>query len=205
MPSISRLFCLIILCMGMGLAGCAGSFGVIDQRGALDKRLENYALGPVEPACDGCDFLVRDSVSKHNSEINPSRNTLSRAQSGVKLYMFDGYSLEEAFIALIESNIFTKRMNKDYREALIDALRAGENDFRGESSKAQIGFESSSTLSFGKRLNNPVSEPRALLDSVEILQNERTGWRYSDSMEAFFIDGNVMIVHYYSQNEIWIK
>lgn len=196
------------LFLSITLLGCtaAGRFGGSKkQLEAVNQRLERYKLGNVVAACDGCNFLMQEEISSQNNTINPTSNTLSRAKSGVRVYILEKVSLEDAFIMLLDSNIFARRINKNYKEALIELIKNGGKDFNQTDNERQMEYQAFSSLSFAKRLKSPNSEPKAQLDSIDTIDGDNGSWRYTDSLEAFILDDEIIIIHYYSQNEIWTK
>ncbi|RDU72405.1 hypothetical protein CQA66_04915 [Helicobacter aurati] len=196
------------LCLGVILASCAGigQFGNSEEQlQAVKQRLEDYTLSELREACDGCNFLMQEAISTQSNTVSPDHSKLSRAKSGVRVYVFQDVSIEDALVMLLDSNIFARRINKNYKDALMEIIQNGGSDFNQNDNESQMDYKAFSSLTFAKRLKSRPSEPKAQLDSVETIDTNSGGWRYSDSLEAFIVDKEIIIIHYYSQNEIWLR
>lgn len=182
----------------------SGSGGKAAQEQTIENKLEAWNLGDVKQACDGCDFTMQEAISRDISKVDEERVSLSRAQSGVRVYLFDNYTLENAFLTLIDSNLFSTRINREYRLALLDAISADKSDFSLQGGVDKIGVNSLDKVEFTKRLKN-TNEPKMILNSVNTMQTSRRDYRYSDSLEGYVVDKQVVILHFFSESQLWSR
>ncbi|MWV61780.1 hypothetical protein DCO58_07720 [Helicobacter saguini] len=174
------------------------------QENTIEKKLEVWNLSDVKQACDGCDFKMREAISRNISKVDEQTVSLSRAQSGVKMYIFDNYSIEDAFLTLIDSNLFATRINRDFKIGLLNAIGSGAKDFVMEGGIDEIGISAMDKIEYAKRLRNK-SEPKVIINSVNTMHTSRRDYRYSDSLEGYIVDTQIIILHFYSESQLWSR
>ena len=175
------------------------------QQKAIDERLQNVNLGKLQYACDGCDFYMQEAVISKNESINKNGVGGSSGQTGVRVYIFHNVSIQQAFYKLLDSNIFSNNMDKDMKDLLMNAILANKKDFSKQNIIDEIGLYAFSSISYANRLNNTDSYPKAMMDSVNIVQKQDESLHSSNSLEAFIVNKNIVILHFYAENNSWTR
>lgn len=175
------------------------------QQQAVDERLQGYELGALQYACDGCDFYTQEAIVSKSADMNVGRVGGSRSQTGVKVYIFHDISIDRAFYMLLDSNIFARNMDRTMKASLMDAILAKKKNFRDQNGIDEIGLYAFSSLSYAKRLNSDASSPKAMLDSVEIVQKQSESLHSTNSLEAFIVNKTIVILHFYGESNSWTR
>lgn len=175
------------------------------QQQAIDERLSGFELGALQYACDGCDFYMQEAIASKSANMNVGRVGGSRSQTGVKVYIFHNSSIDRAFYMLLDSNIFARSMDRGLKDSLMRAILAKKKDFSEQNGVDEIGLYAFSSLSYAKRLNNDASSPKAMLDSVEIVQKQDESLHSTNSLEAFVVNKTIVILHFYGENNSWTR
>lgn len=188
--------------------GCSNATNILgdkeEQMAAIDEKLESWNLDEKRIACDGCNFTMQEAVSRRVSRMDDDKTSMNRAESGVKVYFFDNFSIDNAFLTLLDSNIFADRITRDFRLKTLDAISSGKNDFRLQDSVNEIGLNDFNLITFAKRLNN-TNQPKMILNSLNTMQSQRRTYRYSDSLEGYIVGKQVVILHFYSESQLWSR
>ncbi len=173
------------------------------QKLAIDERLQGLNLSAVEIACDDCNFYVQEAILKQTARKNENQIGGSRSKTGVRVYIFDNVSIEQAFFMILDSNIFAEGINRELKFRLMDAIKLGKNDFSNMNTIDEIDIKEFSSLSYARRLNNNASLPRAMLDSVETIESDDETSYNSNSLEGFIVDRQIIVLHFYSESYSW--
>lgn len=175
------------------------------QRQAIDERLEGWELGGLQHACDDCDFYMQEAIARKTAIPNKSGVGGSRSQTGVRVYLFNRVSIDKAFFMLLDSQFFAGKIDKNMKAALLQTILSNKNDFSQQNGIDEIGLYAYSSLSYAKRMRNDATLPRAMLDSVEIVQDQESSLHSTNSLEGFIVDGQIVILHYYGESNTWTR
>lgn len=175
------------------------------QQQAIDERLQGFNIGELQYACDGCDFYMQEAIISKGTNMNEGSIGGSRSQTGVRVYIFHNVSIEQAFYMLLDSNIFAHSMDKNIKNSLMSSILSKKNDFSEHNSVDEIGLYAFSSISYAKRLDNKDIYPKAMLDSIEIVQKQGESINSTNSLEAFIVDRTIVILHFYGENNTWTR
>lgn len=175
------------------------------QQQAIDEKLEGVKLGELQYACDGCNFYMQEAITNKNASMNKGNVGGVRSQTGIRVYIFHDVPIDRAFYMLLDSNIFASNMDRDMKNALMQTILAKQNDFSQQNSIDKIGLYAFSSLSYAKRLNSDAKSPRAMLDSVEIVQRQDESLHSTNSLEGFIVGGKIVILHFYGESNSWTR
>ncbi|RDU66975.1 hypothetical protein CQA53_01540 [Helicobacter didelphidarum] len=189
------------------LVSCASSTQSIQDRDnqilAIEDKLQNWELSNTFLACDDCNFYIQEGISKRSEKVHEGHTGVTRTESGVKVYRFENTNLDNAFLTLLNSNIFAERMNRQLKTLLIESIQTNKVDFNEKNGTDEINFKAFYSLSYAKRLKNNSSLPRAMLDSVSMTQKRAHTQRFSDSLEGYIVGDQIVILHFYSEGQVW--
>ncbi len=175
------------------------------QQQAIDERLEGWELGELQYACDGCNFYMQEAIANKNARMNAGSVGGSRSQTGVRVYIFHDVTIDGAFYMLLDSNIFAGNMDKDMKNELMQAILAKRNDFAQQNGVDEIGLYAFNSLSYAKRLHSDASSPKAMLDSVVIVQKQDESLHSSHSLEGFIVGKQIVVLHFYGESNAWTR
>lgn len=199
----------IFISLYVFLVGCAKTPQITNnsdsQQQAIDERLEGIELGALQYACDGCNFYMQEAVTNKSATLNKGNVGGVRSQTGVRVYIFHDIPIDTAFYMLLDSNIFARNMDKGMKNALMQTILAKKNDFAMQNGIDEIGLYAFSSLSYAKRLNSNAKSPRAMLDSVEIVQRQDESLHSTNSLEGFIVDNKIIILHFYGESNSWTR
>lgn len=200
---------IIGVCLAAFLFGCVKSPKTADnsllQQQAINEKLEGVKLGELQSACDGCNFSMQEAITNRSASMNQGNVGGTRSKTGVRVYIFHNISIDKAFYMLLDSNIFARSMNRDMKNDLMQTILLKKKDFSEQSSIDEIGLYAFSSLSYAKRLNNDAKSPRAMLDSVEIVQKNDGSLHSTNSLEGFIVHDKVIVLHFYGESDSWTR
>lgn len=199
----------VFICFYMLLIGCEKSPQMVSdselQQQAIDEKLEGVELGKLQYACDGCNFYMQEAITNRSASMNKGNVGGVRSQTGVRVYVFHDVSIDRAFYMLLDSNIFARNMDRGMKDALMQTILTKKNDFSQQNSIDEIGLYAFSSLQYAKRLNSNAKSPRAMLDSVEIVQRKDESIHSTNSLEGYIVDNKIIILHFYGESSSWTR
>lgn len=199
---------LLVICV-IFLHSCASSHQSLQdkqlQMQIVNEKLQKWKLKAPQIACDGCDFSMQQSIQYYKSQANRYEIGNISSESGLKVYIFEKSTINDSFVKLLNSNIFSDRIYKIFKYELIDSILHQNNNFAQQYQVNQIHFSTFASLSYDKRRKDAFSGETALLNSVYIVQKNNDEKRFSDSLEAYSIGDKIIILHFYNQSYSWSR
>lgn len=185
---------------------CASPTQSLSERDAqietIKEKLEPWLMTKREAACDGCGFEMQEAVSREVSKVDDDRVGITRAKSGVRVFYFEGVSIEEAFLTLLDSNFFAERFDRDGKILLLQAIANGENDLSFQDTFDEIGENTFASITFAKRPKN-ATQAKIIIDSVNAKVNFNREFRYSDTIEGYIVGSEIVIINFYGGSQSW--